>query len=123
MIARRQSPVTVIALCLIALCLLAFDGVMSQSGEPKQIEAASPRTSEQTRNAVDRALEFLDKDAVKWREEKKCSTCHHGAMTVWAMTEAKSQGYPIAGDKLADVTKWTMERLKDIDKPRDTRPG
>src|SRR5262249_31216678 len=24
---------------------------------------------------------------------------------------------------LADMTQWTKERLKDIDKPRDTRPG
>ena len=53
----------------------------------------------------------------------KCATCHHGTMTVWALSEAKARGYPVAAETLADMTKWTKERIKDIDKPRDTRPG
>jgi hypothetical protein len=44
-------------------------------------------------------------------------------MTVWAFTEAKSQGYAVAAESLAETVKWTKERLKDIDKPRDLRPG
>jgi len=44
-------------------------------------------------------------------------------MTVWALSEAKSQGYVVAADTLTDMAKWTKERLRDIDKPRDTRPG
>jgi hypothetical protein len=44
-------------------------------------------------------------------------------MTVWALSEAKSQGLAVASETLADVMKWTRERLKDIDKPRDPRPG
>ena len=56
-------------------------------------------------------------------EGAHCATCHHGTMTVWALSEAKSQGYAVAAETLADVTKWTKERLESIDKPRDTRPG
>jgi hypothetical protein len=44
-------------------------------------------------------------------------------MTVWALSEAKVQGYPVVATTLADMVPWTKERLKDIDKPRDTRPG
>jgi squalene-hopene/tetraprenyl-beta-curcumene cyclase len=44
-------------------------------------------------------------------------------MTVWALTEAKSQGYPVPAETLTDGTKWTKERLANIDKPRDPRPG
>lgn len=76
-----------------------------------------------TKKAIDRGLDFLIKDAQKWREEKQCATCHHGTMTVWAICEAKSQGFAVKDDTFADVVKWTKERLKDIDKPRDTRPG
>ncbi|MBI3408921.1 MAG: terpene cyclase/mutase family protein [Planctomycetes bacterium] len=113
-----------IRIALTTLCLLAHDIRDAHSGEPKkQVAPAPPPTPEQARKTVERALTFLDKDAVKWRQEKKCATCHHGTMTVWAMSEAKSQGYPIAAETLADVTKWTKERLKDIDKPRDSRPG
>jgi hypothetical protein len=55
--------------------------------------------------------------------ERKCATCHHGTMTVWALTEAKSRGYEVAAGKLADTVKWTKERLERIDLPRDKRPG
>lgn len=73
--------------------------------------------------AIDRGLAFLVTDAHKWRAEKKCATCHHGTMTVWALSEAKSQGYAVKDESLKDLVAWTKERLKDIDKPRDTRPG
>jgi hypothetical protein len=75
------------------------------------------------RKSIERGLAFLQADAVKWRKDRQCATCHHGTMTVWAFSEAKSQGYALADETLADMTTWTKERLKDIDKPRDTRPG
>lgn len=78
---------------------------------------------QQVRKAAERGLAFLEKDAVKWRKEHQCATCHHGTMTVWTLAEAKSRGYDVAADSLADTVTWTKERLKNIDKPRDTRPG
>src|SRR5262245_33150226 len=80
-------------------------------------------SSQQGRKAVERGLAFLQQDAATWRKERQCATCHHGTMTVWALTEAKSRGYAVKPETLADVTAWTKERLKGIDKPRDTRPG
>lgn len=77
----------------------------------------------QAQKAVERGLEFLQQDAVQWRNDKKCATCHHGTMTVWALSEAKSQGYAVPAKTLAETVQWTKERLKDIDKPRDTRMG
>src|SRR5262249_22825360 len=50
-------------------------------------------------------------------------TCHQGTITVWALAEARSRGYPVAAATLADVANWTKERLANIDKPRDKRPG
>ena len=38
-------------------------------------------------------------------------------------SEAKDQGYTVSANTLADMAKWAKERLKDIDKPRDKRPG
>jgi hypothetical protein len=73
--------------------------------------------------AAERGLAFLEKDAAAWRKERQCATCHHGTMTVWALAEAKSQGYAVAAETLAETATWAKERIKDIDKPRDTRPG
>jgi acyl-CoA thioesterase-1 len=77
----------------------------------------------QVRHAVERGLAFLEQDAARWRKERKCATCHHGTMTLWAFAEAKSQSYPIAAETLTQTAKWTKERLERIDQPRDPRPG
>lgn len=74
--------------------------------------------------AITRGLEFLQADAVKWRNDKECSTCHHGTMTVWALSEAKSRGYEIGAESFAENLSWTKDRLlAKIDEPRDSRPG
>jgi Squalene-hopene cyclase C-terminal domain len=89
----------------------------------KKVVAATTPAPVAARKAIDKGLAFLKTDAAKWREERKCATCHHGTMTVWALSEAKRQGYEIADETLRDVTNWTKERIENIDKPRDTRPG
>ena len=101
----------------LALCV---SDVSVGSGRADSPKLATP---DQARKAVERGLDFLRQDAVKWRTDRKCATCHHGTMTVWALSEAKAQGSSVAADALADLTKWTRERLDIIDKPRDTRPG
>ena len=75
------------------------------------------------RAAVERGLDFIQKYAVKWKKDRQCATCHHGTFTVWAFAEAKKQGYAVSTDAVTEATKWTKERLKDIDKPCDARPG
>jgi hypothetical protein len=103
---------------LLALWVLAVGVGSGRSDSPKTAAA------EQGRKAVERGLDFLQKDAVTWRADRKCSTCHHGTMTVWALSEAKSQGYDVAAESLADTVKWTKDRLLErIDLPRDKRPG
>jgi hypothetical protein len=93
------------------------------SADPKKAPSGADATPQLARKAVERGLAFLEEDATKWREEHNCASCHHGTMTVWALSEAKSQGYPVAAATVAEMAKWTKERLKNIDKPRDTRPG
>jgi hypothetical protein len=105
----------------VLLCSLAR-GPAAEPVAPAPSEA-SP-TPRQVRQAVERGLVFLKEDAVKWRKERQCASCHHGVMTVWALEEAKGQGYPVEGEALKDMVKWTKEqRLAAIDQPRDSRPG
>lgn len=102
------------------LVAVGMNPVRAQEPETGETAAAKP---EAARKAIERGLEFLETDAVKWREERTCASCHHGTMTVWALSEARNQGYEVADETLADVTSWTRERLANIDKPRDSRPG
>jgi hypothetical protein len=75
------------------------------------------------RIATERGLQFIQADAVKWRREKNCSTCHHGTMTIWVQSEAKSRGFAVVPEELQENVGWAKERLEKIDLPRDTRPG
>src|SRR5262249_49813116 len=81
-------------------------------------------TPVQVRTAVERGLAFLEKDAAKWRKERGCATCHHGTMTVWALSEAKSQGYSVSAETLLGTTDGRQDRLVPrFSSSRDPRPG
>ena len=85
-------------------------------------DRAAAMTPEQ--RASKRALTFLTKDAAKWRETRGCATCHHGTMTVWALSEARRQGYEVDMEALADVAQWTKEQfVPQFRGPRDPRFG
>jgi hypothetical protein len=106
-----------------AICLFAVDVRPTRcdgADENGRNEAASTR---EARQSIERGLAFLEKDAVAWRKEHQCATCHHGTMTVWALGEAKSRGYAVDAETLADMTEWTKERMQGLEKPRDTRRG
>jgi len=59
--------------------------------------------------AIDRGLAFLARDAVAWKAEHNCSSCHHAALVVWAMNEAKRRDHPPDETVLKDLTKWLTE--------------
>jgi hypothetical protein len=110
-----------IGVILTALGVVAGDVTTARADSP---EKGDPPHLQQARTTIERALTFLDHDAVKWRRERGCATCHHGAMTVWALSEAQRQGHPVAAEPLANAIQWTKERfLPRVGKSRDPRPG
>jgi hypothetical protein len=106
-----------------ALSILCACVIPAWSEHPKKAPPVIIATRAQTRRSAERGLAFLVEDASKWRTERKCSSCHHGTMTVWALSEAKSQGFAVDTQTFVDNVKWAKERLEGIDKPRDTRAG
>ncbi len=110
---------------LAALLVLAAGARPARpDGPDKPVTPTPTATQQQARDAVGRGLDFLRKDAAKWRADHGCATCHHGTMTVWVLSEAKARGYEVPAEDLADTAKWTRDRLLGrIDSPRDPRPG
>src|SRR5262249_21920620 len=100
-----------------ALCVLAL-GLRPACGGDAEKKAPNGPTLQQGRKAIEHGLTFLQKDAVTWRKERGCATCHHGTMTVWALSEAKSQGYDVDAQALADMIQWTKDRFV----PRSSGP-
>ena len=85
------------ALC----CTLVF--VSSAGAETPKVEA-NPVDA-----AIDRGLSFLVQDAIGWRAEHKCVSCHHAGLVVWSLREAKRRGYAVDEPLLADYTQWIAE--------------
>lgn len=56
--------------------------------------------------AIERGLDFLVKDALAWKKEHNCVSCHHAALVVWALREAKQRGHAVDEPVLADLTQW-----------------
>ena len=101
-------------LCGAVTCCISFE----------QYVRADDSGARPERSTIERGLNFLQQDAVKWRQEKKCSTCHHGTMTMWVQLEAKSRGFAVAPDELEENIRWAKERIMErADLPRDTRAG
>jgi len=83
---------SITSLTMAAVCLLGVYVRPVRSEDPQQVPAEAACVPQQARTAVQRGLTFLERDALKWRKERGCATCHHGTMTVWALSEAKAQG-------------------------------
>jgi hypothetical protein len=83
---------------MLVVLLLASNGVLSwrAASAGEDADTASPSAeavSRSARVAIGQGLDFLQRDVVKWRKEHECSTCHHGAMTVWVYLAAVSFAY------------------------------
>jgi squalene-hopene/tetraprenyl-beta-curcumene cyclase len=61
------------------------------------------------KSAIARGLSFLATDAIAWKKDHQCVSCHHAALVVWAMREAKDHEYAVNEPLLADLTKWLAE--------------
>jgi hypothetical protein len=84
-----------------ALSLLASSGIALADGpvaEPSDVSAA-----------IDRGLAFLVKDALAWKSEHNCVSCHHASLVIWSMREAKQRGLAVDEPVLAELTKWVAE--------------
>ena len=117
---RFITGVVMAAVGVLAICVR-----QTQCDEPEKItEHEAAATPQQARKVIERGLTFLEKDTVQWRQERGCATCHHGAMTIWALSEAKSEGYAVNAEALAEIMEWTKIRfVPKLDLPRDARPG
>ena len=60
------------------------------------------------RQVVRRSIEFLEKDGAAWKKKQQCASCHHIPVMVWALSEARNQGYRVNEKLLGEVTSWAL---------------
>jgi hypothetical protein len=59
--------------------------------------------------AIKRGAAFLAKDALQWKKDHNCVSCHHSALVSWALREAKLRGHSVDEPVLSEMTKWVAE--------------
>jgi hypothetical protein len=52
-------------------------------------------TTQQVRQAVERAINYTQTESASWLKSRKCAACHHAPLVVWSLGEAERQGYAI----------------------------
>jgi len=87
-------------------CLIAA-GVATVAGQESP-QKAKPKPADVTAT-IERGLGFLAKDALAWKKNHNCASCHHAAMVIWSMHEAKERGHKVDEPVLAELTKWVAE--------------
>src|SRR5580698_4379382 len=85
----------------IVLGLVGFTPGEAAGGDGTKPSAAA--------KAVDRGLAFLVKDALAWKSQYKCASCHHASLVIWSFNEAERRGHQIDKAVQADLTKWLAE--------------
>jgi hypothetical protein len=71
---------------------------------------ALPAAEPGVRKTIDQGLKFIAEDAVAWKTERKCASCHHIPMAIWTLNEAKRRGYAAADKAVAELTAWALAK-------------
>ena len=93
------SLVTLSSLAL-AAALGAEDGGAGQSADVADV-----------RRSVERSLPFLQKEGVRWIEERKCVSCHQVPFFLWALREADGRGFEVDEAALDGWTRWAIDQV------------
>lgn len=89
-----MSRIVAIAGCFLGVVLSA------QADQPPPAE----------RNAtIDRGLGFLVRDALEWKKNHNCASCHHASLVVCSLQEAKQFGHAVNEPVLAELTNWLAQ--------------
>jgi len=75
------------------------------AAEPPSNPPASPPG---VRQAVDRAIGYLQTESATWLKQRTCAACHHAGMPLWALGEAARQGYAVDGKFVSETIESTL---------------
>src|SRR5262245_21956847 len=114
---RERAMRPVHAACSIGLCFASF-AIAADKPAPK----ALPTVHE----AVRRGIAYLEVRGAAWMNERKCASCHHLPLGIWALNEARSKGFTVDEKVLDQLTTFALaadNRAKVLPNPNDKRPG
>lgn len=89
----------------LALSLLIIFGLgrAAFAGEPASDAKASVEL------AIPGALRYLEKEALSWKAEMGCASCHHAPMMLWACETARAKGFPVKESAVAEIRAFILD--------------
>jgi hypothetical protein len=69
---------------------------------------SAPATRQQVHQSVDRAIGYLQAESANWMKTRKCASCHHASMPLWALNEADRLGYAIDKKYVSETVEATL---------------
>lgn len=99
------------AALLIVLCLPVL-------GRAERTYPVPSLELEPAQRAAGRAITYLRKESAAWLSDRGCAACHHVAMPVWALAEARRQGYAIDDAFVSKTVESTMGSLEQMQAAR-----
>src|SRR5271156_6477376 len=80
---------------------------------PCRVNAAEPEpTPQQIKTAVTKSIPLLQKSADGYTKQRECFSCHHQAMTLFALTTAKAHGFDVSQETLDNQVAHTLKHLE-----------
>ena len=73
------------------------------------IPAADPPAKAPAGNeALRKSLTYLEKEGLAWKEARKCGSCHHVPLMVWAQNEARKKGLKVDEAAFKDASTFLL---------------
>jgi squalene-hopene/tetraprenyl-beta-curcumene cyclase len=89
------------------LLMILLLGAATARGEDAPTTSAVAATS--ARDAIERALPYLERGGVAWMQQKGCISCHNVACLIWSHNDAGALGLAVDDKKLAAWTDWSWK--------------
>src|SRR5262249_7714843 len=86
---------------LVPLVLLAYPLAIAA-------QTANPVPPGDVRKAIERGIDYLEREGAAWVKKRGCASCHHVPMMVWALHEARDRGHRVNETALGEIMSWAL---------------
>ena len=110
MVRRTMQPIKVSIACWLVLSMLATSAI-AQSTDATETTADAVAAT-QLKQAAARAIQIVEKSSAEYLKQRECFSCHHQAMSIFALVEARSRGLQLDMPNLHQQVRRTQEHLE-----------
>lgn len=79
-----------------------------EGGAAPEPAAISTPDEARVRQAIENSVVYLQEEGLDWIRDRKCASCHHAPMMIWALNDARKRGFAVDQAALDEVTTWTL---------------